>query len=406
MNTMPAGLVSFLMTDIEGSTELLRRLGKGPYEELLQTHRAILSNTVEEFSGRMVDTQADSTFAVFDRPSNAIRAAAAAQRALDASSWPGGALPRVRMGVHTGESMPSGDTYHGLAVHRTARICAAATGGQVLMSDSTVSVLEDAHEDLAGLRLAIVGERRLKDFEEPVRLHEIVAASDGPSAARGKLGVLVVDDQALVRAGFRMILEAESDIDVVGEAADGAEAVDAALRTRPDVILMDVRMPNVDGLEATRRILGDKEDGPRILILTTFDLDEYVYEALRAGASGFLLKDTPPEQLVDAIRVVSNGDSLLSPAITRRVIEEFVLRPPASVHKPAPELDELTTRELEMLRYVARGLSNAEIAKEAFVSETTVKTHVAHILMKLHLRDRVQAVVFAYENGVVARGAV
>jgi DNA-binding NarL/FixJ family response regulator len=274
------------------------------------------------------------------------------------------------------------------------------------MSDSTVSVLEDAHEDLAGLRLAIVGERRLKDFEEPVRLHEIVAGSDGPSAARGKLGVLVVDDQALVRAGFRMILEAESDIDVVGEAADGAEAVDTALRTRPDVILMDVRMPNVDGLEATRRILGNEEDGPRILILTTFDLDEYVYEALRAGASGFLLKDTPPEQLVDAIRVVSNGDSLLSPAITRRVIEEFVLRPPASVHKPALELDELTARELEMLRYVARGLSNAEIAKEAFVSETTVKTHVAHILMKLHLRDRVQAVVFAYENGVVARGAV
>jgi DNA-binding NarL/FixJ family response regulator len=217
--------------------------------------------------------------------------------------------------------------------------------------------------------------------------------------------VLIVDDQSLVRAGFRMILEAEEDVEVVGEAADGSEALSAVEELNPDVVLMDVRMPNVDGLEATRRLLDGKESGPRVLILTTFDLDEYVYEALRAGASGFLLKDTPPEQLVDAIRVVSNGDALLSPVITRRVIEEFVRRPPESVRKPARELQELTARELEMLRYVARGLSNAEIAKEAYVSETTVKTHIAHILMKLHLRDRVQAVVFAYENGVVAPGA-
>jgi DNA-binding NarL/FixJ family response regulator len=216
--------------------------------------------------------------------------------------------------------------------------------------------------------------------------------------------VLIVDDQSLVRAGFRMILESEEDVEVVGEAADGEEALRAVAEVEPDVILMDVRMPNVDGLEATRRLLEGKTEGPRVLILTTFDLDEYVYEALRVGASGFLLKDTPPEQLVDAIRVVANGDALLSPVITRRVIEEFVRRPPSSVRKPPPELEELTARELEMLRYVARGLSNAEIAKEAYVSETTVKTHIAHILMKLHLRDRVQAVVFAYENGVVAPG--
>ena len=216
--------------------------------------------------------------------------------------------------------------------------------------------------------------------------------------------VLIVDDQSLVRAGFRMILEAESDIEVVGEAADGLTAVLAARETEPHVILMDVRMPNVDGLEATRRLLEGKEVGPRILILTTFDLDEYVYEALRAGASGFLLKDTPPEQLVEAIRVVAGGDALLSPAITRRVISEFVRRPPASV-RPTPEgMDELTARELEVLRLIARGLSNAEIAAEAFVSETTVKTHVARILMKLRLRDRVQAVVFAYEHGIVQAG--
>jgi DNA-binding NarL/FixJ family response regulator len=216
--------------------------------------------------------------------------------------------------------------------------------------------------------------------------------------------VLIVDDQSLVRAGFRMILDAEPDIEVVGEASDGLEAVLAARETNPDVVLMDIRMPNVDGLEATRKLLDGRQGGPSVLILTTFDLDEYVYEALRAGASGFMLKDTPPEQLVEAIHVVARGDALLSPTITRRVIEAFVRRPPDSMRKPPPEVEELTVRELEVLRYIARGLSNAEIAKEAFVSETTVKTHVARILMKLRLRDRVQAVVFAYEAGLVQPG--
>jgi DNA-binding NarL/FixJ family response regulator len=239
-----------------------------------------------------------------------------------------------------------------------------------------------------------------------VRLHQLTTPDrDALEMTASRIGVLIVDDQALVRTGFRMILEAERDLAVVGEAADGAEAVEQARRTKPDVILMDVRMPNVDGLEATRRLLEGRDDGPRVLILTTFDLDEYVYEALKAGASGFLLKDTPPEELVDAIHVVARGDALLAPTITRRVIEEFVRRPPESARPPSRELEELTPRELDILRYVARGLSNAEIAAEAFVSETTVKTHVAHILMKLHLRDRVQAVVFAYENGVVAPGS-
>jgi DNA-binding NarL/FixJ family response regulator len=218
--------------------------------------------------------------------------------------------------------------------------------------------------------------------------------------------VLIVDDQSLVRAGFRMILDAEPGIEVVGEASNGLEGVIAARETRPDIVLMDIRMPEVDGLEATRRLLeGADGHAPKVLILTTFDLDEYVYEALRAGASGFMLKDTPPERLVEAIRVVAGGDALLSPTITRRVIEEFLRRPPASARTPPPEVEELTARELEMLRYIARGLSNAEIAKAAFVSETTVKTHVARILMKLRLRDRVQAVVFAYEHGLVEPGA-
>jgi DNA-binding NarL/FixJ family response regulator len=218
------------------------------------------------------------------------------------------------------------------------------------------------------------------------------------------LGVLIADDQALVRAGFRMILEAEEDMEVVGEAADGREAVEETRRLRPDVVLMDVRMPDVDGIEATRRLLGEDGAEAKIVMLTTFDMDEYVYDALRAGASGFLLKDVPPEQLVDGIRAVASGDALLAPSVTRRVIEEFVRRPPDSVRTAPPELAELTARELEVLKLVARGLANAEIAKELFISETTVKTHVAHVLMKLKLRDRVQAVVFAYESGLVLPG--
>ena len=209
------------------------------------------------------------------------------------------------------------------------------------------------------------------------------------------LSVLIVDDQALVRAGFRMILDAEEDIEVAGEAADGVEAVAEALRLKPDVVLMDVRMPQVDGIEATRRLLAADSAETKVVMLTTFDMDEYVYDALRAGASGFLLKDAPPEALVAGIRAVAQGDALLAPSVTRRVIEEFVRRPPQSVKTLPPELAELTARELEVLKLVARGLSNAEIAKELFVSDTTVKTHVAHLLTKLGVRDRVQAVVLA-----------
>jgi DNA-binding NarL/FixJ family response regulator len=218
------------------------------------------------------------------------------------------------------------------------------------------------------------------------------------------LTVLIVDDQALVRAGFRMILDAEEDIEVAGEAADGQQAVAEVRRLQPDVVLMDVRMPVLDGIEATRRLLADGGTEAKVVMLTTFDMDEYVYDALRAGASGFLLKDVPPEQLVAGIRAVARGDALLAPSVTRRVIEEFVRRPPASVQTLPPELAELTARELEVLKLIARGLSNAEIAKELFVSETTVKTHVAHVLSKLDLRDRVQAVVLAYETGLAGSG--
>jgi DNA-binding NarL/FixJ family response regulator len=215
--------------------------------------------------------------------------------------------------------------------------------------------------------------------------------------------VLIADDEALVRSGFRMVLEAEDDIEVVGVASNGRQAIDGVRRLKPDVVLMDIRMPELDGIAATREIVGGEPEGPpRVLILTTFDLDEYVYDALGAGASGFLLKDAPPEQLTEAIRVVARGEALLAPAITRRLIEDFSrARPP---REAPPGADELTPRELEVWRLLAQGLSNAEIAETLIVSGTTVKTHVARILMKLRVRDRVQAVVLAYESGLVAPG--
>jgi DNA-binding NarL/FixJ family response regulator len=207
--------------------------------------------------------------------------------------------------------------------------------------------------------------------------------------------VLVSDDQAMIRAGFRMLLSGEPDIEIVAEAQNGLEAVEKASRFRPDVVLMDIRMPELDGLAATRRILA-ADPHARVLILTTFDLDEYVFEALQAGASGFVLKDDPPEQLIAAVRTVAAGESLLSPGVTTRVIKEFARR---ARPEPPRELAELTAREAEVLRLIAGGLSNAEIGERLFISDTTVKTHVTHVLAKLNLRDRVQAVVLAYRTG-------
>jgi DNA-binding NarL/FixJ family response regulator len=208
--------------------------------------------------------------------------------------------------------------------------------------------------------------------------------------------VLVADDQSMVRAGFRLLLAREPDIDVIAEARTGIEAVQQAARFKPTVVLMDIRMPELDGIEATRRILA-AEDGARILILTTFDLDEYVYEALQAGASGFVLKDDPPEQLLSALRTVAAGDALLSPAVTKRVIQKFVRLPRPET---PPAVDELTARELDIFRLIAEGLSNAEISERLYIGDTTVKTHVTHILQKLGLRDRVQAVVLAHQTGI------
>ena len=213
--------------------------------------------------------------------------------------------------------------------------------------------------------------------------------------------VLIADDQALVRGAFRMMLQSEPDIDVVGEAENGREAIEQARLRRPDVVLMDVRMPDLDGIEATRELLEGEVDGPRVLMLTTFDLDDYVYEAMKAGASGFMLKTAPPEQFADAVRTVARGEALLAPTVTRRLIEAFVTRPRVG---ESDRLAELTERERDVLRQVARGLSNAEIAEVLVLGETTIKTHVNRILTKLGLRDRTQAAVLAYETGLVQPG--
>lgn len=215
--------------------------------------------------------------------------------------------------------------------------------------------------------------------------------------------VLIADDHALMRNGLHAILDVQEDIDVVGEAEHGAQAVEEAIRLRPDVVIMDIRMPRLDGIEATKRLAAQGGKAPRVLVLTTFDLDEYVYEALRAGAAGFMLKDTPPRQLAEAVRTVAAGESLLAPAVTKRLIERYVSRPRSDTAR-RERFAELTERELEVLRLITRGLSNAEIGARLFLSEATVKTHVTRILTKLGVRDRVQAVVLAYESGLVQPG--
>jgi DNA-binding NarL/FixJ family response regulator/class 3 adenylate cyclase len=415
MPELPSGTVTFLFSDIEGSTALLRQL-RDRYGDVLADHQRLLRSAFEEAGGSEIDSQGDSFFFCFRKARDAVQAAVAGQRALLSYSWPDGTEVRVCMGIHTGDASVSENRYHGLAVHRAARICAAGHGGQILLSQTSHTLLEDEEDEHDGLSLRELGPQRLKDFDRPIGIFQLVAPDlpaefpplrtldTIPEEAQSngeRLSILIVDDQALVRAGFRMILDAEDDVEVVGEASSGTEAIDEVRRLRPDIVLMDVRMPELDGIEATRRLLADEDAQTKIVMLTTFDMDEYVYEALRAGASGFLLKDVPPVQLVEGIRAVGSGEALLAPSITRRVIEEFVRRPPETARTPPPELEELTERELEVLKLIARGLSNAEIAKELFVSETTVKTHVSRILMKLQLRDRVQAVVFAYESDLI-----
>jgi DNA-binding NarL/FixJ family response regulator/class 3 adenylate cyclase len=393
----PTGTVTFLFTDIEGSTRLLKEVGHAAYEELLATHRRLLRDAIEQGDGFVVDMQGDACLAVFRSGVDAIAATATAQRNHADHCWPDSCAIRVRMGLHTGDARVGDEGYIGLAVHHGARVAATGDGGQVLLSSMTAGLV--AHQLPVGVQLRDLGERSLRDVDVDERLFELVI--DGvsePTARRGAIRVLIADDQALIRGGFRMILETQKDIEVVGDAEDGEEALRLVRELAPDVVLMDVRMPKLDGIEATRQILAG-DDAPRVLVLTTFDMNEYVYEAMSSGASGFLLKDVRPEQLIDAVRTVAHGDALLAPTITRRLIEEFTSRPPAG-QLASDELSALDERELDILRLIADGQSNGEIATALSIRERAVKAHVSRILRKLDLRDRAQAVVFAYRTGL------
>ena len=323
----------------------------------------------------------DRVAAVFNEPADAVRAASALVESDDELT--------IRVGVDTGEP--------GVAVDIAERLLAAAEPGQALVTGAVAHLAGRAVADL----LRPAGGVTVPELRRTVLVFAAGPAPSGGRAALATTTVVIADDQALLRAGFRVIIDAEPDLRVVGEAPDGRAAIDLVRRRRPDVVLMDIRMPGLDGLRAAEQILGDAELATAVVMLTTFDVQRYVYEALRLGASGFLLKDAPTDRLLDAIRVAAAGDALIAPEITRRLVERFTAaaRPiDAAAHE---RLADLTARELEVLGLIARGRSNTEIASDLVLGENTVKTHVSRVFAKLDLRDRAQAVVLAYETGLV-----
>jgi DNA-binding NarL/FixJ family response regulator len=354
---------------------------------------AVLRRTLDEHGGREVRSTGEGLMVAFGSAVSGLRCAVAMQREL-------GEDP-LRVGLDAGEPLGEGEDIHGTTVVVAERLCELAEPGEILASEVVCRIagprVGEAIRPIGALRLRGVAERIPA---ANVAWGETETLPDAGTPVR-EISVVVADDQRLLRAGFRVILDAEPGIRVVGEASDGRAAVDVVKRRRPDVVLMDIRMPELDGLKAAELLLADPELDTAVIMLTTFDLNEYVYEALRIGASGFMLKDAPSDRLVEAVRVAAAGDALLAPSITRRLIGQF-----ARASRPAPgdvpeRLEDLTARELDVLRLVARGLSNAEIAAELILGENTIKTHVAHLLGKLGLRDRVQAVVVAYETGLV-----
>ncbi len=325
----------------------------------------------------------DRVVAAFDAPADAVRAAAALVGAGEAIA--------VRVGVDAGEPA--------VAVDVAERICDAAEPGQALVTEAVAHLAGRAVADL----LRPAGGVRVAELRRTVPVFAAGGAAPDATETR-KTTVVIADDQALLRTGFRIIIDAEPDLRVVGDAGDGWAAIDIVRRRRPDVVLMDIRMPGLDGLRAAETILGDAELTTAVVMLTTFDVQRYVYDALRLGASGFLLKDAPADRLLDAIRVAAAGEALLAPAITRRLVERFTAAARPDDTAAPQRLADLTARELEVLRLIARGRSNAEIASELVLGENTIKTHVSRVFSKLGLRDRAQAVVVAYETGLVVPG--
>jgi len=399
---MTGPFVTILFVELVGSASLFERHGDEEAGRVRREHLTALRAGLTDHGGREVRSTGDGLMIAFPSAVAAVRCAVTMQRSIVGLE---GGL-ELSAGLDAGEPLPEADDLYGTTAIVAGRLCEAAGPGQILASEVVCQVGGSRLPSLVGAP----GPLRLRGIAARVSAAEVRWREDEGSeppepagaVAQRKVRVVIADDQRLLRSGFRVILDAESDIEVVGEAEDGRGAVDVVKRRRPDVVLMDIRMPELDGLEAAERILTDPGLDSAVIMLTTFDVREYIYQALRIGASGFLLKDTPSDRLIDAVRVVAAGDALLAPSITRGLIEQFTraARPePGAV--PAA-LAELTARELEVLSLVARGLSNAEVAAELVLGENTIKTHVAHLLAKLGLRDRVQAVVVAYETGLVA----
>jgi DNA-binding NarL/FixJ family response regulator/class 3 adenylate cyclase len=398
---MDEAFVTILFTDLVGSAALFERHGDEAADAVRRKHFEVLRSAVAQHGGREVKSTGDGLMVAFPSAVSAVRCAADMQRATAAAD---GDL-ELRVGLEAGEPMSEGGDLYGTPVIVASRLCDIAGPGEILASEVVCKIagprVSELIQPVGSLKLRGTGERvaaaqvRWRDGADTT------APAHEPPAPQREISVVVADDHQLVRSGFRVILEAEPDIRVVGEAPDGHNALDVVFRTRPDVVLMDIRMPELDGLKAAERILSDPELDTAVLMLTTFDRDEYIYRALRIGASGFLLKDAPADRLLDAVRVAAAGDALLAPSVTRRLIAQFARSGQPEPGTVPTKLAELTPRELEVLKLVARGLSNGEIASELVLGENTVKTHVAHVLGKLGLRDRVQAVVLAYETGFV-----
>ncbi len=388
-------VIAVLFTDLVDSTGLLDRLGDEAAHEASLQHFELLRTAIADHGGREVKSLGDGLMVEFQSPVSAVRCAIDMQRGTSNRDL----RHSLRIGVEAGEPIREGEDLFGTPVVVAKRLCDEASGGQIIVTDLVTKLIGNRVEATFTPMGAISLKGLSADVEGISVGWDVGGTIDTPHKA-GLITVVIADDQRMVRGGLRVILESEPDISVVGEAGDGLEAITLVREHAPRVALLDIRMPNMNGLEAARHIL---EELPQtsVLILTTFDADEYVFESLRVGASGFLLKDAPPEQLVGAVRAIAAGDALIDPSVTRRLISRFTRAARPSSDVP-DALRTLTPRELEVLRLVARGQSNAEIADELVVEESTVKTHVSRILTKLDLRDRVQAVVLAYESGLVA----
>jgi DNA-binding NarL/FixJ family response regulator/class 3 adenylate cyclase len=402
-SAMQASFVTILFTDLVGAAALFERHGDDDADVLRREHFARLRAAIVAHDGREIKSTGEGLIVAFTSAAAAVRCAVEMQR--ETSGTVGGL--QARIGIDAGEPLADGDDLYGTTVIVARHLCDAAGDGEVLASEVVRRV--------AGPRVSTImrpaGALRLKGLSEVVSIATVHWREDSgeqtappePEAAARPITVVIADDQRLLRAGFRVILDAEPDIKVIGEAQDGRAAVDIVTRRRPDVALLDIRMPELDGLAAAERILSDQSLATAVVMLTTFDISEYIYEALRIGASGFLLKDTPADRLLDAVRVAAAGDALIAPSITRRLIAQFARAARPHHSGTPPELAELTARELDVLRLIARGLSNTEIAERLILGENTIKTHVGRIFSKLGLRDRVQAVVLGYETGLVER---